>query len=73
MSETPAPDENPLKPVVAKAIHDMKTPISCMRTTVEILRLTTGNPEQQAKSLAILEAQIHDLNTILDKLSGATR
>ncbi|RYD78682.1 MAG: hypothetical protein EOP84_13955 [Verrucomicrobiaceae bacterium] len=63
----------PLKAIVAKSVHDMKTPLSCMRTTVEILRLTAGDADRQAKAIGILDAQINELNGILENLSEANR
>lgn len=72
MSETS--DTQPsLKTIVAKSVHDMKTPLSCMRTTLEILRLTAGDADRQAKSIGILDAQINELNGILEKLSMSAR
>lgn len=67
-SDTPLP----LNAIVAKSVHDMKTPLSCMRTTLEILRLTAGDAERQAKPINILDAQISELTAILDHLSKET-
>ncbi|RYD34786.1 MAG: hypothetical protein EOP85_19540 [Verrucomicrobiaceae bacterium] len=73
MPEDPDMDLPPLNAAVAKALHDMRTPLSCMRTTVEILRMTQGNAEQQEKSLGLLEAQMREMNEVMNKLAEKIR
>ncbi len=48
----------PWKQIVAKAVHDMRTPLSCMRTTVEILRLLPTDSDQRRGVIGSLETQI---------------
>lgn len=43
---------------MAKAVHDMRTPLSCMRTTVEILRLLPTDSDQRRGVIGSLETQI---------------
>ena len=59
------PDNFPWREVVAQAVHDFSTPLSTMRTSLEILRLTSSDPEAAAKAIGILEAQIDLLTTQL--------
>ena len=48
------PEDFPWREVIAQAVHDFTT----MRTSLEILRLTSSDPETAAKVIGILEAQI---------------
>ena len=59
------PDNFPWREVVAQAVHDLSTPLSTMRTSLEILRLTSSDPEAAAKAIGILEAQIDMLTAQL--------
>ncbi|MES2439307.1 MAG: histidine kinase dimerization/phospho-acceptor domain-containing protein [Verrucomicrobiota bacterium] len=68
MSEFAPVDSLPWKQIVAKSVHDMKTPLSCLRTTVEILRMTSGGDPRQVRLIGVLDAQIDELNGHLEKL-----
>ena len=59
------PDNFPWREVVAQAVHDLSTPLATLRTSLEILRLTSSDPEAAAKAIGILEAQIDMLTTQL--------
>jgi len=50
----------PWKEIIAHAAHDMRTPLSCMRTTVEVLRMLSSS-EQDTRMIEILEKQIDSL------------
>lgn len=51
----------PWKEIIGNAAHDMRTPLSCMRTTVEVLRLLNSSSEQNIQMIEILEKQIDSL------------
>lgn len=58
----------PWKQIVAKSVHDMRTPLSCIRTTLEILRMTSEEGERQSRLLGVLDAQVDELASQLEKL-----
>lgn len=68
MPEYTADESLPWKHIVAKSVHDMRTPLSCLRTTVEILRMTSSGDERQAKLVGLLDVQIDELTAHLEKL-----
>lgn len=68
MPEYTADESLPWNQIVAKSVHDMRTPLSCLRTTVEILRMTSGGDERQAKLVGLLDVQIDELTAHLEKL-----
>ncbi len=68
LPENHADEPLPWKLIVAKSVHDMRTPLSCMRTTLEILRMTSGDDEQQMKMISILDCQLNELACHLDQL-----
>lgn len=51
----------PWKEIIGNAAHDMRTPLSCMRTTLEVLRLLNSSSEQNTQMIEILEKQIDSL------------
>lgn len=68
MSDNSGDESLPWKKIVAKSVHDMRSPLSCMRTTLEILRMTSGGAEPQTKLLGIMDTQIDELTAQLDIL-----
>jgi signal transduction histidine kinase len=68
MREDVADEELPWKNIVEKSVHDMRTPLSCLRTTVEILRMTSGNDERQLKLVGMLDVQIDELTSHMERL-----
>ncbi len=58
----------PWREIIAKAVHDMRSPLSCMVTTVEILRMTAGDPQRQAKAIGMMDDQINELVAQMDNL-----
>ena len=70
----PPETESPALPdIEAKTVHDMRTPLSCMHTPLEILRLTSGDPARLETALGLMDNQIKELNTQLDNLSAVAR
>ncbi len=55
--------------ILPKAVHDMKTPLSTMRVTLEVLRMTCGDSEDLGKLIAMLENQVNELTGQLDTLA----
>ena len=60
----------PWKEIVGKAVHDMKTPLSSLRVTLEILRMTSGGSEAHGKLIAMLDNQVNELARQLDTLAN---
>ncbi len=62
--------DNPLpwKQIVAKAVHDMRTPLSTIRTSLEILRMLPPDSDQYGKMLGILDSQVKEISGQLETL-----
>ena len=58
----------PWSQLISKAVHDMRTPLSAMRTTIEILKLTSQDTGKSAKLIDLLEKQIDELSGQLTNL-----
>ena len=63
-----ATDEPPWEKIVERAVHDMRTPLSCMRTSLELLRMLPAGSEKHAKVLGILNAQLDLLGGQMEAL-----
>ncbi|MES2920575.1 MAG: histidine kinase dimerization/phospho-acceptor domain-containing protein [Verrucomicrobiota bacterium] len=59
----------PWKEILPKAVHDMRTPLSSMRVTLEILRMTCGESEAHGKLIAMMEKQVNELAVQLHTLA----
>ena len=70
MNVSPLPDEEPIlwKQIIPKAVHDMRTPLSTMRTSIEILRALAPDSDQHRKVMGILEAQVGLITDHLETL-----
>lgn len=68
ISENPGEEPLPWKEIIGNAAHDMRTPLSCLRTTVEVMRMLAAESEQQTRMIEILEKQIDSLAGQLDEL-----
>jgi signal transduction histidine kinase len=66
--ENPGQEPLPWKEIIGNAAHEMRTPLSCMRTTVEVLRMLTSSSEQTTRMIEILEKQIDSLAGQVDDL-----
>ena len=54
--------------IVSKAVHDLRTPLSSIRTTLEIFRMIPGDSAKQAKLLGVLDKQVDELSNLLETL-----
>lgn len=54
--------------IVSKAVHDMRTPLSSIRTTLEIFRMVAGGSEKQMKLVGVLDRQVDELNGLMETL-----
>jgi len=59
----------PWQQVVSRAVHDMRTPLSAMKTTLEVMRLTQGDPEKSAKLISMMERQATELAELMERLA----
>lgn len=66
--ENPQEEPLPWKQIVAKAVHDMRTPLSSMVTTLEILRLLPADREKSLKMISLLDRQVEELSRQLETL-----
>ncbi len=48
--------------------HDVRTPLSSIRTGIEVLKLSLGNPQQAGKIIEMLERQTLEITRLLDGL-----
>lgn len=58
----------PWEEIVRQAVHDMRSPVSSMRTAVEILRLTITTSEKNDRLLGMVDKQLDLLTTQLAML-----
>nr|WP_265594855.1 histidine kinase dimerization/phospho-acceptor domain-containing protein [Haloferula sp. BvORR071] len=68
---TPPVDTSSILPweqLVAKAVHDMRSPLSTMTTTLAVLRMAAADPAKSEKLIGILERQTEDLTEQLNRL-----
>lgn len=56
----------------ADVSHEMKNPITSLRSAIETLQLAR-DPETQAKLIAIMESDVERLNRLISDISAATR
>ncbi len=54
--------------IVSKAVHDMRTPLSSIRTTLEIFRMVGGGSEKEMKLIGVLDRQVDELNALMETL-----
>ena len=64
----PINDALPWEQLVAQAVHDMRSPLSTMTTTLAVLRMAIADPAKAEKLLTILERQTAELTTHLERL-----
>lgn len=58
----------PWAQILANAVHDMRTPLSAMRVTLEVLRITTSDTEGSSKLVGMLDNQVNELAEMLEIL-----
>jgi signal transduction histidine kinase len=62
-------DSTAWQELVAKAVHDMRTPLSGMKTAIEVLRLAQGDPDKVARIISMMERQATELAGLLERLA----
>ncbi len=68
-ADDPNIDETmPWKQIVAQAVHDMRSPLSSMVTTIEILRMLSTDSDRSGKMIGMLERQVEQLSKQLETL-----
>lgn len=73
MPDQPETESPTLQKIVSKSVHDMRTPLSCMHTALEILRLSLGDAARLEMAIGLMDNQIKELNGQLDRLSKSAR
>ena len=69
VSNPPLSDESlPWEQLVAKAVHDMRSPLSTINTTLAVLRMALHDPAKAEKLVGIIERQSADLTEQLNRL-----
>ena len=58
----------PWEQLVAKAVHDMRSPLSTITTTLAVLRMAAADPAKSDRLIGILERQTEDLTEQLNRL-----
>lgn len=61
-------EELPWKKIVASAAHEIRTPLSSLRTSVEILKMNRLDEEQGQKLMTTMIRQIESISGYLDLL-----
>ena len=61
-------DRLPWEQLVAQAVHDMRSPLSTMTTTLAVLRMAIADPAKAEKLVGIIERQSADLTEQLNRL-----
>lgn len=54
--------------VLAAFAHDLRSPLSSIRTGIEVLKLSLGNPQQAGKIIEMLERQTQEITRLLEGL-----
>jgi signal transduction histidine kinase len=69
VSNPPRSDESlPWEQLVAKAVHDMRSPLSTINTTLAVLRMAIHDPGKAEKLVGVIERQTGDLTEQLNRL-----
>ena len=61
-------DETDWKRIVKAAAHEIRTPLSSLRTSVEILKMNRLDEEQSQKLMTMMNRQIESISEHLDIL-----
>jgi CheY-like chemotaxis protein len=54
--------------ILATLVHDLRTPLSSIRTGIEVLKLSLENPAQATKIIGMLERQTLEIAQLLEEL-----
>lgn len=53
---------------ILQAVHDIRTPLSAMKTSVAILKMISSDPEKSARLVQMMDKQVDDISEKLEKL-----
>lgn len=59
----------PWQDIVDKAVHDMRTPLSTLRTSLEVLRMLPQESEKRPRLMTILDEQVDEMTSLLNLLA----
>ncbi|QJE95665.1 histidine kinase dimerization/phospho-acceptor domain-containing protein [Luteolibacter luteus] len=62
-------DSIPWDEVLGKAVHDMRTPLSGLKTAIEVLRLAQNDPDKVSRVISMMERQTAELTGMLERLA----
>ena len=70
MNSNKGPEESglPWAEIVSSAVHDMRTPLSSMRTTLEIVRMLNSQSEKTTALIDKLDKQVLEIAACLERL-----
>lgn len=60
--------ELPWGEILEKAVHDMRTPLSSMRTTLEIIRMLNGQCDRTSSLIDKMDKHVLELASQLERL-----
>ena len=66
----PSDERLPWEEIVPVAIHDMRTPLSSMRTTLEIVRMLNSQCDRTSGLIDKLDKQVLELAAQLERLQN---
>src|SRR5260221_730165 len=69
----PAPFAASTPPRAADVAHQLKNPLTSLRSAIEVAARPTLEPEQRAKLMAIVVQDIERLNRLISDISDASR
>lgn len=67
-SNEPGDKSLPWDEILLTAVHDIRTPLSSMLVTLEVLRDLHGGSEPSAKLIAMLDRQVMGVSDLLERL-----
>lgn len=72
MSATEAFDQSevPWPAVVSRAVHDMRSPLSTIGTSLELLRMLPPDSDKRSRIMQILDEQVAEMTMLLNQLSS---
>lgn len=71
VSSTEKTADEILRGLVTKSVHDMRSPLSCIGTALEILRLSPSGTADHERMLEQIRGQLEELSRLLKSLSDA--
>lgn len=58
----------PWQEIVDRAVHDMRTPLSTLRTSLEVLKMLPTDSEKRVRLMEILDQQVEEMTFLLTQL-----